>query len=357
MLHFVQHDMGWSVVAGAGTWYKKGMRHGWKAALAGGAIAAAGIALDGLLVERVRVGLDCYDLAVERAGLPPEGLHILHLSDLHLRPGGAVQDLKLARLGKLLSSEHYDVAALTGDLINTAEGLPALLAFVDDLRPRLGAFAIPGNRDYWESSLSAILKESSPGAGRPKWRGLAGSVRRLREFGRTVALNRHTHLQVRSNNAPAMLDALAARGVQPLVNRAVRLQGAGCDFWIAGVDDATHGTPDLTAALAGVPEESFLLLLAHNPDIWLEGPVGRADLVLAGHTHGGQISLPFLGAVYTGASHLGRRRSSGWFVRGETRTRMFVSRGVGEGLPFRLAAPPQAALIRVIPVATGERTA
>ena len=332
------------------------MRNGLKATLAGGAIAAAGITLHGLLIERVRIQFDRYDLAIRVPGLPPGGLSILHLSDLHCRAGGLVQDLKTARLATLLTGESYDLVALTGDLIDTVDGLPALLALVDDLRPRLGMFAIPGNRDYWESSLSAIFREPSPKPGRWRWRGIAASVRRLREFGRTVALNRRTRLQVRSNNALAMLEALETRGVQSLVNRAVQIRADGSDFWIAGVDDATHGTPDLGAALAQVPEGAFLLLLAHNPDIWLDRRVQRAGLVLAGHTHGGQIYLPFLGAVYMGASHLGRQRPAGWFTRGGGSTRMFVSRGVGESLPFRLAAPPQVALIRLVPVQVAERT-
>jgi predicted MPP superfamily phosphohydrolase len=330
------------------------MRNGLKATLAGTAIAAAGIALHGLLIERVRIQFDRYDLAIRVPGLPPGGLSILHLSDLHCRPSGLVQHLKTARLTALLTGETYDLVALTGDLIDTTHGLPALLALVDDLRPRLGMFAIPGNRDYWESSLSAIFREPSPEPDRWQWRGLGASVRRLREFGRTVALNRHTRLQVRSNNALAMLEALETKGVQPLVNRAVQIRAAGADFWIAGVDDATHGTPDLGAALAQVPEGAFVLLLAHNPDIWLDRRVQRAGLVLAGHTHGGQIYLPFLGAIYMGASHLSRRRPAGWFACGDMR--MFVSRGVGESLPFRLAAPPQAALIRLVPVHVPERT-
>jgi hypothetical protein len=329
------------------------MRNGVKAALAAGVLAAAGIALDGLLIERVRVRLDRYDLAVRKPGLPAKGLTILHLSDLHCKAGGRVQDLRLARLKRLLAGDGYDLVALTGDLIDSTGGLPALLAFVEGLRPRLGMFAVPGNRDYWESSLSAIFQEPSPEAGGRQWRSPRASARRLREFGRTVALNRHTRLQVRSNDAPAVLDALAARGVQPLVNRSIRLHGEDHDFWIAGVDDATHGRPDLSAALAGAPEGPFLLLLAHNPDIGLDRLVGRADLVLSGHTHGGQIRLPFLGAAYTGASHLSRRQPSGWFARGGTR--MFVSRGMGESLPFRLAAPPQVALIRLVPVEVGDR--
>jgi hypothetical protein len=348
MFHFVQHDIGSFVAALPETWYKDPMRNGLKAALAGTAIATAAIALDGLLIERVRLQLDRYNLAIRKPGLPPGGLSILHLSDLHCKPGGVVQDLKLGRLARLLAGESYDLVALTGDLIDTADGLPALLAFVEGLRPRLGMFAIPGNRDYWESSLSAIFQEPSPVDGRWQRRSLGASVRRLREFGRTVRLNRHTHLRVRSNDAPAMLEALAARGVQTLLNRSVRIKGDSYDFWIAGVDDATHGRPDLSAALAGVPEEPCLLLLAHNPDIGQDRLVVRADLVLAGHTHGGQIYLPFLGAAYTGASHLSRRRPSGWFARRETR--MFVSRGVGESLPFRLGARPQAVLVRLVPV-------
>jgi hypothetical protein len=330
------------------------MRNGWKAALAGSAVAVGAMALDGLLVERVRLELDRYDLAIRKPGLPPGGLSILHLSDLHCRPGGLVQDLKLARLRRLLAHESYDLAVLTGDLINTATGLPSLLALIEELRPRLGMFAIPGNRDYWESSLAAIFQEPSPQAGRWQWRGLGASVRRLREFGRTVALNRHTRLQVRSNNALAMLAALEERGVQTLVNRAVHIGVGGSDFWIAGVDDATHGAPDLGAALAGVPAGAFVLLLAHNPDIWLDRLVQRADLVLSGHTHGGQIYLPFMGAIYMGASHLSRRRPTGWFTRGDTR--MFVSRGAGGSLPFRLAARPQVALIHLVPVQVEERT-
>jgi hypothetical protein len=113
------------------------------------------------------------------------------------------------------------------------------------------------------------------------------------------------------------------------------------------VDDLSQGTPNMQEALLDVPLGAPLLLLAHNPDIWLEAGVERADLVLSGHTHGGQVRLPILGSIHTQGTYLPRRHAAGWFQRGSTR--MFVTRGVGESLPLRLGASPQAALIRLVP--------
>jgi predicted MPP superfamily phosphohydrolase len=117
------------------------------------------------------------------------------------------------------------------------------------------------------------------------------------------------------------------------------------DVWFAGVDDAMESRADLARAFEGVPSGAPLILLAHNPDIWLQCGIDRADLVLSGHTHGGQIQLPIIGAVHTQGTHLTRHRPAGWFERG--RSRMFVSRGLGESIPLRLGARPQAALIRL----------
>ena len=90
-----------------------------------------------------------------------------------------------------------------------------------------------------------------------------------------------------------------------------------------------------------------VILLAHNPDAWLDPAIVRADLVLAGHTHGGQFRVPLIGALHTQGTYLSRQRPAGWFERG--RSRMFVSRGLGESFPFRFGAPPQAVLIRLVP--------
>ncbi len=306
--------------------------------------------------ERTRVQLDRFTVEVEKPGLPSDGLTILHISDPHFRATNRIQAAKVARLQRLLAGEQYDVLALTGDLIHDELGFAAALAFVDTLKPRLGAFSVPGNHDYCESAQWGIFDPrlgvlAALGAdGQPPTMPLASAraaLGRLGEFGRKLLTNEPVHLPVCYNDVPAMNRELALHGVQSLINRSSHVQAGGLDLWVAGVDDLWEGQPDAGAALTGVPEGALLLMLAHNPDAWLEPCVERADLVLSGHVHGGQVRLPLLGALHTQGTHLTRRRPAGWFRRGQSR--MFVSRGVGESMPLRFGVLPQAALIRLIP--------
>jgi predicted MPP superfamily phosphohydrolase len=195
------------------------------------------------------------------------------------------------------------------------------LGLIGSLSPRLGAFVCPGNHDYSEYSVWGVFGHTwSEGgeAGRPARVDVIGAVRKLGDFARKVLGNELVRLPVAFNDVPAMNAELQARGIRPLVNQAVHVQAAGVDLWVAGVDDLTEGRPDLAATLTGVPEGALLLLLAHNPDIWLDPLVERAALVLSGHTHGGQVRLPGIGAAHTQGTHLSRRRPAGWFQRGDS---------------------------------------
>ena len=96
-------------------------------ALGAGVLAA----VYALFVERTQVQLDHFTIEVNKPGLPPEGLTVLHLSDLHFRAGGRVQAHKIARLHRLLDGEQYDLLALTGDLTHDAAGFPVALALIE----------------------------------------------------------------------------------------------------------------------------------------------------------------------------------------------------------------------------------
>jgi predicted MPP superfamily phosphohydrolase len=248
-----------------------------------------------------------------------------------------------------LAGEAYDVVALTGDLIHDIAGLPAALALIQTLAPRYGVFFVPGNHDYAEYTPWGVLghtwRESSDGS--LSVGDLKALITALADFVRKVVRNELVRMPVCFNDVPAMLEELERNSVRSLVNRSTCIDVGGGKVWLAGVDDEMESRPDLAAALDHVPICAPLILLAHNPDIWLQCGVDRADLVLSGHTHGGQIQLPFLGAVHTQGTHLTRSAPAGWFERG--RSKMFVSRGLGESIPLRFGARPQVALITLLP--------
>lgn len=175
------------------------------------------------------------------------------------------------------------------------------------------------------------------------------NARLLYEFSQFCANSPLDLKRTGRNDVNALEAALAARNIQTLHNRYVRLAhaDAGVDLYLAGVDDVLEGTPELQRSLAEIPYDAPTILLSHNPDILGEPGIEQADLILSGHTHGGQIVLPLIGPAHTQSLYLRRNEASGYFRRGKTQ--VYITRGVGEGIPLRLGATPQVTLITVLP--------
>ena len=139
--------------------------------------------------------------------------------------------------------------------------------------------------------------------------------------------------------------ALQSSGIPVLRNASIPLERGGGRIWLAGLDDPVEGQPDPEKAIPerirNVPNEP-VVLMCHAPDyadLLLAHPAGTAvDLMLSGHTHGGQVRLPFVGAMELPI--LGKKYVEGWFRFG--RMQLYVNRGVGTvGLPFRFDCPPE----------------
>jgi predicted MPP superfamily phosphohydrolase len=239
------------------------------------------------------------EAAVALPGLDGPELRLLLISDIHV----AGPDMPPARLAAIVARINRiapDLVLIAGDLVSDkrvatrryamAEAVAPLAA----LRPRLGTFAVLGNHDHWRSAGEAAA-------------------------------------------------ALRRAGIVLLANDAAR---AG-PLAIGGLDDDYTGRADLPrvierlAAAGGVP-----ILLSHSPDPF-PAVTGAPRLMLAGHTHCGQIRLPLAGAVSTMSAH-GERYACGLVAEGG-RT-LVTAAGLGTSiLPLRLGAPPDMWLVRLRP--------
>lgn len=299
-------------------------------------------------VERLRIEVRRTQVAVASTGLPPAGLRLLHLSDMHFTGHGLIERRKIERTISLLAGEPIDLLLVTGDLIHDDDGLPAALDLLARLpRPRLGAFACLGNHDYatygWLGPARVAWREAEPG------RKLHDATVRTWDMVTRILRNDRLYLGQQDNNVQTLVDALANLGITVLNNTSVRIASGAANLWLAGVDDLMEGAPDVERALAGAPpgDDVLCILLFHNPDQMLDERLHGFDLAFGGHVHGGQVLIPLLGALHTQGTHLSRRRTHGWFQYGRAQT--YIGKGLGEGVRLRFRCRPEVALIEVTP--------
>lgn len=248
-----------------------------------------------LYLERLAVALRRYRVPV--AGLPPafEGYTILHLSDLHEKQFGDGAE----ELVKLIRHENFDMVAITGDLV---VGNHPILTPALDLITAIRSFAEP---PFYSVS------------GNHDWR-----------------LERGNELNKK----------LADAGVNVICNRAMVIEKGGERISILGVDDPVTRRDRLPLALRGVEAGSPRILLSHSPHPYPQAIRNGIDLMLTGHTHGGQIRLPLLGAPYVPTMGFFPRYDYGLYRNGKST--LIVSGGLGEsGLPVRFNIQPELALV------------
>lgn len=133
---------------------------------------------------------------------------------------------------------------------------------------------------------------------------------------------------------------MEAHGVNFVINRNVRIARGNEEIALLGIDEAYRGKPDVHAAFEGIPHDTPRLAVTHHPDLVTELADRRIDLLVCGHTHGGQIRFPFFGAVVV-PSKFEARYAMGFHRVG--RVLMYVSRGIGAIPPLRILCRPEVA--------------
>lgn len=145
-------------------------------------------------------------------------------------------------------------------------------------------------------------------------------------------------------NHDRVQNALERNGVRVLEETAAKLETPAGPLWVAGISDLWTGRHDIAAALSAVKDAAPVILLTHNPDVFPLVP-DRVALTLAGHTHGGQVRVPFIGRPIV-PSRFGQRFAAGHVV--EDGRHLFVATGLGTSiLPVRFRVPPAVAMLTV----------
>ena len=289
-----------------------------KVALLAAGTAAAGAACVGygILVERDWYRLQRQRVEALEPGQPP--LTVLHLSDLHLT---ATDTRRMAFLARL-ASEPVDLVVLTGDMLGEPGALDPVLESLGRFRPRLGAVAVLGSNDYW-----------APRFRNPLAYFVGPSSRRRRTSGR--------------NPWRELVSGLEARGWTVLRNR----RGQIADVELAGIDDPhiRYDDPGVAVPANGEVPARLRLGVVHSPyRRALDAFAGNGyGLVLAGHTHGGQVRLPGVGALVTNCD-LPRDRVRGLSRWGSSWLHVSAGLGTSKYAPFRFACRPEASLLTVV---------
>jgi uncharacterized protein len=281
--------------------------------LVGVAAIGAACVLYGVFVERQAFRLVRRRLAILPAD-GPESLTILHLSDLHFvrderRKGSFVASLPVA-----------DVTVVTGDFLAEPEAVETAVAAVRAARGRVASWFVLGSNDYF------VPRPLNP----------------LLYF---VPWSRRRPRRVSRGRADELRAQLEADGWRDLTNVHEALSLDGLPVELLGLDDAHIAREDLRLLPRTQPER-FGIAVMHSPDSAPEAVACGYGFAVAGHTHGGQVRVPFAGALVTN-SQLPRRLASGLIRFGGAFVHVSPGLGTGKYAPFRFLCPPEATLLEL----------
>lgn len=258
------------------------------------------MAADSTLIEPNRPRLVRKEIALRRWPSRLDGFTIALLSDFHYDPYCSVHPIHSAV--EIVNGLHPDLIALTGDFISVPQfGPPAKGA--EDAEP-----------------CAAVLRKMQAPQG--VW----------------SVLGNHDA----DSDSDRVTGALKAVGISTLSNKSSAIEKGGARFWLAGVDDVLQGLPDLPSALRGIPTQEAVVMMVHEPDYADQVAEYPVDLQLSGHTHGGQVRVPFMRPLIL--PPLAKKYVWGLFKIRELT--LYTNAGIGTvNLPVRWNCPPEITLI------------
>ena len=260
----------------------------------------AGVIFWGFLVEPGRLVVREQTIQLDNWPHELDGLRMAVLSDIHA-DDWFIDDKKLRTIVERTNQLRPELIVILGDYMASNGNVTRRVeperfgAIVKDLHAPLGVYSVLGNHDWWYSGVQ---------------------VRR----------------------------GLEKNGIQVLENEVIHFDARGTQLWLVGLADLWTRKQAVADTIAMVPEGKPFIALTHNPDIFPDIPQ-RVPLLIAGHTHGGQVRLPLIGSVVE-SSDYGDRYVKGHVI--ENNHHLFVTTGIGTSIvPVRFGVPPEIVVLTI----------
>jgi len=263
-------------------------------------VAATAVAADAIVLEPNDPHLVELTLPIRRLPAAWDGVRIAQLSDFHYDDDFSVVPLRKAVT--ILNRLHPDLILLTGDFVTVplrgnrkkaAGVIDPCAQLLSQLKARMGLFACLGNHDV-------------------------------------------------STDPKRVMNVLQGHNIKTLRNSAEPFEKDGKRLWLAGVDDVIEGSADMEVTLKKVPADEPVVLMAHEPDFATYVSRYPVDLQLSGHSHGGQVRIPFIGAPVL--PQLGTKYPKGLYQVGSLT--LYTNVGIGTvRIPIRFDCPPEITLL------------
>jgi len=251
-------------------------------------------------IEPYNIQIENLELKIKNLPSSFKDIKIVHLSDFHSKNFGKREKMVL----EILKELSPDFIFITGDIVD------------------------------WSTRNFELIE--------PFWKGLVQNYAG-RVFG---VYGNHEHRNIKLKK---LENLLKESGIEILKNESKKIELNNNFIYLIGIDDPHEGYDDLSKALKGLDFESTKILLAHSPEIFrkIKNQKLKIDLVLTGHTHGGQINIPILVELFIPLRlKFDRKYKKGLF--NEDSILMYVNRGVApSGIPFRFNCPPEITLIKL----------
>jgi predicted MPP superfamily phosphohydrolase len=279
-----------------------------------GLLAGALCVAYGVLIERTWYRVRRYRLAVLDPGAAP--LRVLHLSDIHLHR----REAKKVRFLASLASQAPDLTVITGDILGEPQALETAVHALHPVHGGLGSMFVMGSHDHYAPQ-------------RPRYRNY---LTRRRSAHRAIP-----------GRGPELVRRLEDDGWDHLHNRRTSVSMNGTRFEVLGMDDPHIFRHDIRSALRSDPD-AFGLAVVHSPDPVPELVALGYRLIVAGHTHGGQVRMPVVGALITN-SHVPREMAMGLLEVPPAILHVSPGLGTSRWAPFRFLCRPEATVLDLVP--------